>query len=57
MPVYEYRCRACGARFDVLVRSQDQKVACPKCGAEDLEKLFSVFGIGTPGSPPAAGGG
>ncbi len=43
MPIFEYRCRSCGHKFEKLVRG-NEKVACPECGKGRLEKLFSVFG-------------
>jgi putative FmdB family regulatory protein len=54
MPLYEYRCGKCDEKFEVLVRSSRQKIACPKCRGRKIEKLFSVFGIG--GSGGAATG-
>jgi putative FmdB family regulatory protein len=44
MPLYEYRCRACSREFEALVRVQTTP-ACPHCGAEDLERLLSSFGV------------
>ena len=41
MPVYEYRCRNCGATFDVLVRS-GTAIACPHCGSSALDKMLSA---------------
>jgi putative FmdB family regulatory protein len=40
MPLYEYTCRGCGNRFELLVRKADVP-ACPSCGSQDLEKLLS----------------
>lgn len=31
MPLYEYRCSACGA-FDLLAGRDDYAIACPRCG-------------------------
>jgi putative FmdB family regulatory protein len=45
MPLYEYRCKTCGHRFEALVTSA-RKPACPKCDSQDLEKQFSTFGFG-----------
>jgi len=42
MPIFEYRCRACQERFELLVRS-DTSVACPKCSGTKVDKLLSVF--------------
>jgi len=38
MPIYEYACRSCGHRFELLVL-KSTVVACPKCAHEDLERL------------------
>jgi putative FmdB family regulatory protein len=42
MPLYEYCCRACGLKFEALVRGPNT-VACPSCAAVDLERLVSSF--------------
>jgi putative FmdB family regulatory protein len=44
MPIYEYACRACGAKFETLVRSGDTP-ACPSCASHDLDKLLSGVAI------------
>jgi putative FmdB family regulatory protein len=44
MPIFEYACRSCGERFEVLVRT-GSKPACPKCAGVDLEKLLSLPAI------------
>ena len=41
MPIYEYECRGCGNRFDLLVRGKET-AACPSCASEDLERLLSL---------------
>lgn len=47
MPIYEYACGSCGARFEVLVRSgRDGRPACPDCGAGRCRKAFSTFATG-----------
>jgi putative FmdB family regulatory protein len=40
MPLYDFRCRACGTEFEELVRG-NQSPACPACGATDPERLLS----------------
>jgi len=40
MPMYEYRCSACGAEFEMLVRSSTVP-ACPHCGATELARSVS----------------
>ena len=41
MPIYTYRCAACDAEFEQLVRS-DTKVACPHCSGRKVERLMSL---------------
>jgi putative FmdB family regulatory protein len=46
MPIFDYRCRQCGAVSEAFLRSQDAGSAkCPNCGSESLEKLPSAFGV------------
>ena len=33
MPIYEYVCMECESHFEELVRSSEQAVTCPECGA------------------------
>lgn len=41
MPVYEYKCPACGHRFDLLQPMDAERVAeCEECGAE-AKRVFS----------------
>ena len=44
MPLFEYTCRACGAKFEILVRKGDTP-ACPACSSFDLEKMLSEIAI------------
>ena len=42
MPIYEYRCKKCGERFEELLMSSTKPAPpCPKCGATVVEKLMS----------------
>ncbi len=45
MPIYEYRCRHCEERFEQLVplRAEHPPVTCPRCGTQEIRKLFSTF--------------
>ena len=45
MPMYEYRCRACGKSFEMLRRMQDAErdLKCPECRSEEIERLLSTF--------------
>ena len=42
MPLYDYRCKACGEAFEALVRPPAAP-ACPACASADLERLLSGF--------------
>jgi putative FmdB family regulatory protein len=54
MPTYEYVCGKCSTRFEVLVRSDKQKVSCAKCGSKKIEKQYGVFGLNL-GAPEERG--
>lgn len=44
MPVYEYRCAGCGAKYRALVgMTSPTSVACPKCGLPEGDRLVSRF--------------
>ena len=49
MPLFEYRCLACGRQFELLIRSGAQPV-CPACGASSLEKMLSMFAVSSEGT-------
>jgi putative FmdB family regulatory protein len=42
MPLYDFRCRACGARFEARVR-HDELPRCPACDEGDPERLPTAF--------------
>ena len=47
MPIYEFVCKSCSKRFEVLVRASTT-VTCPSCKSASLEKQLSVFAQGRP---------
>ena len=55
MPLYEYRCDACGKRFEELVKNASQKIACPDCDSDDVEKELSLFARSATGCAPPGG--
>ncbi|MCB9662633.1 MAG: zinc ribbon domain-containing protein [Alphaproteobacteria bacterium] len=42
MPIYEYRCEACGEDFEKMVKLDAPVPACPACGAAQTRKLISA---------------
>lgn len=43
MPIYEYRCQACGHTLDALQKLNDEPLSqCPECSAEALKRLVSA---------------
>ena len=49
MPVYQYKCKACGKVFEITchLSERDELAVCPDCGGKDVTPVFSTFG-----SPP-----
>jgi putative FmdB family regulatory protein len=45
MPIYEYRCTACGKRSSILVLSikNPAPVACRHCRSQQVERIMSRF--------------
>jgi putative FmdB family regulatory protein len=54
--MYDYSCGQCGRRFEELVTNSSQKVVCPDCGSEDVEKEISLFSSSKGGCSPFGGG-
>ena len=51
MPIYEYRCSACGHKLESLQKLADAPlVTCPSCGKESLQKQLSAAGFQLKGS-------
>lgn len=45
MPIYEYKCRACGETFESYrsIAADDAEVKCPKCGCKNPYRVLSSF--------------
>jgi len=44
MPLYEYHCLDCHARFEKLTKSENaDSIPCPTCGGNRARRLISVF--------------
>ena len=54
MPIYEYRCLKCKDDFEALVFGSNDKVTCPQCNGDSLERLMSSFGFKSGGSGESA---
>jgi putative FmdB family regulatory protein len=51
MPIYAYRCSACGHAKDMLQKISDPVLsACPACGADAFEKQLTAAGFHLKGS-------
>jgi putative FmdB family regulatory protein len=51
MPIYAYRCAACGHSRDVLQKMSDAPLTvCPACGAEQFQKQVTAAGFQLKGS-------
>ena len=51
MPIYEYRCRACGFEKEYLLKLSDPAISdCPSCGKAEMAKLVSAAGFQLKGS-------
>ncbi len=52
MPVYEYVCEECSARFDTRVStwSEADPVECRSCASENVRRLISRVAFMSPGS-------
>lgn len=55
MPIYEYRCEACGAVSEYLVGMRDDEpIRCRQCGGSELKRILSSssFTLRSPGRAP-----
>lgn len=51
MPIYEYRCDACGYKHDHLQKINDAPLTtCPECHSDSYVKLISAAGFQLKGS-------
>jgi putative FmdB family regulatory protein len=53
MPIYEFQCGDCGARFEELVGAE-AAAACTACGSERTRRLYSQ--VSPPGRQPRGAG-
>ena len=51
MPIYEYRCQACGHELEALQKmSEDPLTRCPECEQDSLNRLVSAAAFRLSGS-------
>ncbi len=51
MPIYEYRCKNCGAEVEMWQKISDKPAkTCPECGRRTLERLISASSFHLKGS-------
>lgn len=43
MPLLDFECEACGARFEELILA-DRVPVCPQCGVGEVQRLYSPIG-------------
>ncbi len=45
MPLFEYKCRECGERFEKLVGMNPLpgSIVCPRCESTEVAKQYSTF--------------
>ncbi len=42
MPLYEYKCKECGHRFDELLEKMEDKMPCEECGSDAVIQFSSI---------------
>lgn len=50
MPIYEFECEECGARFEELVAAAVEAAPCAECGSAHTRRLMSS--VSPPGRQP-----
>lgn len=52
MPIYEYRCGACGRKSSFFTRSISDRVeaVCPQCSSRDMRRVISAVSFRTASS-------
>jgi putative FmdB family regulatory protein len=57
MPIYEYTCKDCGKRFEILrfIKDADSPISCKFCASNQTQRAISVF-YAQSGSQIIAGG-
>jgi putative FmdB family regulatory protein len=59
MPIYEYECRRCKERFEVLQKMNEDSshLRCPKCQTDKPQRVLSLFSSGSVRASDSCSGG
>jgi putative FmdB family regulatory protein len=52
MPLYEFKCVACDAQFELLIRDEAEP-SCPACHGNRVTRLLSTFAVSSPATRQA----
>lgn len=63
MPIYEYLCKYCNEKFELLrsFSDKDDEIKCPRCGKSNVKRAISTFSTASsadscaPGSSSGSG--
>jgi putative FmdB family regulatory protein len=57
MPLYDFECKECGEKSEILIRTSLEKElpACSKCGSKNLVRLISAPNIAKEHAAASAG--
>ena len=58
MPLYEFECEKCKARFEELTSpgAETSKIVCPECGSKKVRRLLSTFSASAEGGQSLSSG-
>ena len=57
MPIYEYICKDCNTRFEIVILPKEKReTVCPKCNSSNVHKEISIASIRPKGIPKGKGG-
>jgi len=57
MPIFEYRCNACGEQIEKISSKPQDEIPCPTCGkpAAKVLSVFATSGSSKPDACPSGG--
>ncbi|MCX7883636.1 MAG: zinc ribbon domain-containing protein [Caloramator sp.] len=50
MALIDFKCKKCGNEFFEIVKNVDEKITCPKCSSEKVERIYKGKFYGKGGS-------